>query len=169
MGYAIVIILGIVVDQISKWAAATYLQPVGSIEVIPNFFYLTYVENRGAAWSFLSDVPWGIYVLTGMSALSSLLFIYLLIKAPTKRLRWTLSVITAGTIGNLIDRARLGHVIDFADFRFGDYVFPTFNVADSMLVIGVILLVFFLSMEKEPEAALAEGGPEEEISLDRKG
>lgn len=115
-------------------------------EVIPGFFNIAYTYNTGAAWSFLADKPWGIHVLTAISAVASLIFIFFVIKKSGWPffLPFSLSLILAGTAGNLIDRFYLQGVVDYLDFVFGSWHFPTFNLADSLIVIGVIFLAIYL-------------------------
>lgn len=144
MVWTIIIVLGILIDQISKWFALKELAGQPPVPVIENFFYLDYYVNTGAAWSFLSNKSWGIYILSAISLIASVVFIYWLNKIKDRRLRLCLSLIIAGTIGNAIDRVFRGGVIDFVSLHFGNYAFPVFNIADSLLVIGIILLIIAL-------------------------
>ena len=140
------------VDQWSKlWVIQdSLLQDGASHVLIDGFLNFRYTFNTGAAWSFLADKSWGIYFLTGISVLASVVFLIFLIRTSgwPKFLPFTFSLLLAGTVGNLIDRIRLGGVIDFVDVVFGDWHFPTFNVADSLIVVGMIfLLVYILFFE----------------------
>lgn len=138
----------VALDRWSKYWVLAHdgLQNGESIEIIPGFFYFTYTFNKGAAWSFLADKSWGIYVLTGISAIAAVLFLIFLIKRSgwPFLMPFSLSLILAGTVGNLIDRFFLQGVVDFLDFHFGSRHFPTFNVADSLIVVGIILLIIML-------------------------
>lgn len=135
----------ILIDQLTKlWVLASpVLMNGGRITIIDGFFHIIYTLNRGAALSFLADRSWGIYVLTAISFLVGITVAVLLWRQRSgmKLFAMTLSLILAGTVGNLIDRVRLGGVVDFLDFQFGSWHFPTFNVADSCLTIGAFLLI----------------------------
>lgn len=134
----IFIVAFIVIDQVTKQLVLQHIGPQDVVSVIPGFFDLIYRENPGAAWSFLAGADWGIYLLRVVSVLAGVLFVYFLTKTKHSWLRWALALMIAGTFGNAIDRWLLGYVIDFLSFTFGSYVFPTFNVADSLLVVGTI-------------------------------
>jgi signal peptidase II len=131
----------LVVDQLSKaWVRAAFL-PQQSVPVIQNVFHLTYVRNLGAAFGLFPGAR-SVFMLTT----TAVLFV---IAAYWRRARPTawpiviaLALVTGGAIGNLIDRAWLGQVTDFFDFTFLD--FPVFNIADSGVVIGVIILMAWI-------------------------
>lgn len=135
----LMIVLLVALDQLTKFLVVQNIGKSDVITIIPNFFDLIYRENRGAAWSFLADADWGIYVLRVVSLLAAILFCYILTKIKSKWLRVAMVLMIAGTIGNGIDRWLFGFVIDFLSFTFGTYVFPTFNIADSILVVGTIM------------------------------
>lgn len=146
-----IIALVIAADQVTKFIV------VGNIEfgklnpVINNFFYLTYIENKGAAWGFLHNVESARYFFIILTILVSIALAYYLYKSDNKLLKTSLAFILGGAIGNLIDRISKGSVTDFLDFYFGSYNFPTFNVADMFVVIGTFLLAFYLLfVYKEP-------------------
>lgn len=137
---AIVIVAFVVfLDQFTKYLAAKYLMPIGSYPVIKHFFHLTYVENRGAAFGMLQNKTLFFIVIT---VVVGIVLIYSMIKLPGNSLyNYTLAMILGGAIGNLIDRVRLGYVVDFIDFKF----FPAvFNVADSFIVVGAIILGYLM-------------------------
>lgn len=137
---AIVIVAFVVfLDQFTKYLAAKYLMPVGSYPVIKHFFHLTYVENRGAAFGMLQNKTLFFIVIT---VVVGIVLIYSMIKLPENSLyNYTLAMILGGAIGNLIDRVRLGYVVDFIDFKF----FPAvFNIADSFIVVGAIILGYLM-------------------------
>jgi signal peptidase II len=148
MVWTIILILLVLIDQVSKYATRTYIDIDGSITVINGFFYLTHRINKGAAWSFLAGQSWGIYVLASISFIASILMIYLIRKTPVVKLKIAFTLICGGSIGNLIDRVVFRGVTDFLDFHFGSYVFPTFNVADSLVVCGSIFLTFVVLTDK---------------------
>jgi signal peptidase II len=133
----------LVVDQVSKlWLDArlpfgTYGEP-GAIPVIRNFFYIVHVGNTGAAWSMFA----GKSVLLAVLAAATLAAIFLWRKALGLHDRGTqvcFGLLCGGITGNLLDRLRHGYVVDFIDLHFGTYVYPTFNIADAGICIGVAL------------------------------
>lgn len=144
MVWAIIIIVLVAIDQISKYFVRCLIGKTDSIPVIDGFFHLIYRTNRGAAWSFLANKDWGIYVLAAISFIASLFMIYLIIRSKNSRFKAVLAVICAGSIGNLIDRVVFKGVTDFVDLHFWNYNFPTFNVADSLVVCGTILMALFI-------------------------
>ena len=136
-------LLLIVVDQLTKLLVAGYLKPYDSFE-ISSFLSLTHVHNYGAAFSFLaSEDGWQQYLLVSISTVASLILIVWMSK--TSHLQFAklaaLSLILSGAVGNLIDRAVSGFVIDFIDLHYQDFYWPVFNVADITIAMGVILLI----------------------------
>ena len=127
-------------DQLTKLLAVTRLKALGSQAVIPGFFNLSYVENRGAAWGMLA----GQQVFLIAFSLITLGFLIWKRKHLFEGL-WggtiTLSLITGGVLGNLIDRIRLTYVIDFLDFHWHASHFPAFNIADACICCGVFLFI----------------------------
>lgn len=110
-----------------------------SIKVINNFFYITYVNNKGVAWSILSGKVNLIIIITSIIIL--LLTIYILKKDNYTKLDIiTYSLILSGSLGNLLDRIIYGYVIDYLDFYIFNYNYPIFNFADICIVLGIILL-----------------------------
>ncbi len=140
---AVVAVL-IFIDIISKYLITANLDLGQKIDVIPGFFSLYHVVNKGSAFSFLADKAWGIYVLTAFSVVMGIaLFVLMIYTAGNgfKVISFALSLLSAGAFGNLIDRIRLGHVIDFLRFDFGSYTFPIFNFADICAVCGTIIII----------------------------
>ncbi|MBP5466577.1 MAG: signal peptidase II [Clostridia bacterium] len=128
-------------DQISKYFAA---RDEVDTAVIDGFFYLTYSTNRGAGFSFLADKDWGqllFKIITPFALIAFFAFYVFAMKKSYKWLTYSLALIIAGTVGNYIDRLINSEVVDFLSFRFGNYFFPTFNVADMCLTVGVIMLI----------------------------
>ena len=131
----------VALDQLTKYLAKTYLKPVGSVPLIQNVFHFTYVENRGAAFGILQNQRWLFIVLTVV--ISAVIAYYLFARRQESIvLTIALSMILGGAIGNLIDRLRLGYVVDMLHFVLIDY--PVFNVADSFVVIGTLLLAYYI-------------------------
>lgn len=140
-----IVIFIIAIDQLSKYFARIYLKPVKTISVINNFFHLTYVENRGAAFGILQNQLWFFIVITVMVGCA---LIYMMVSMPEKNrhIRFILAMILGGAIGNFIDRIRFGYVVDFLDFKVWSYVF---NIADSFIVVGAIILGGIILLGKE--------------------
>ena len=144
MIWTIIILVLSAADQLIKAIINKNLTPSDRIEVIDGFFYIIRRQNSGAAWSFLAEPAWGIYVLMALSLLMTLFLIWLFLRIRVTWLRVCLTLILSGSIGNMIDRIRFLAVTDYLDFHFGRYVFPTFNLADSLIVCGTILLCILL-------------------------
>ena len=138
---AIVLLL----DRLAKWAVAVNIPLRYSVTVIPGFFQLTHVQNTGAAFGLFAEstAQWKIGALVSFSVIALLIVCGLLWKNSHALSTTTigLSLILGGATGNLWDRMMSGHVVDFLDFYVGSYHWPAFNVADSAIVIGAILLV----------------------------
>lgn len=145
---AIIIIISVVSDQITKFWAADVLKNGDSIKIIGNFLRFTYAENKGAAFSILQNQRTFFLIIT-IVMLIFLGYIYFKTKNITKLSKVSIVMITGGAIGNFIDRYRFGYVIDFIDVRFGDfYNFPVFNIADSFVVCGTILMIILILFNK---------------------
>lgn len=156
----VILFAGIIVDQLTKlWATGALIG--GKIINIIGLFNLVYVENRGAAWGIFNNHT---IILTIASAIMSVVFIVLLILDKGKRGKLfsiSMSLITAGAIGNLIDRVFAGFVVDFIEFAFID--FPVFNVADICVTFGAILLLvyIFFYMDKDGKTKVKKNEGEE--------
>jgi signal peptidase II len=133
-------------DQASKaWIAATlpfgtYGEQNGAIPIVRGFLYIVHVGNTGAAWSMFS----GKSVFLAALAAATLVGIFLARKSLGLAAAFPqlcFGLMCGGIAGNLIDRLARGHVVDFLDFHFGSYIYPTFNVADSAICVGVILYI----------------------------
>lgn len=111
---------------------------------ITSFFNLILTYNAGAAFSFLSDASgWQRWFLSSIALIASIVIIFLLRKYTDSQLFClALSLVLGGALGNLWDRITLGHVVDFLDFYIGSYHWPAFNVADSAIFIGAVLLIY---------------------------
>src|SRR5262249_29645840 len=126
-----------IADQATKAWATAKLKPVGLIEIIPDFFRFSYALNRGVAFSLFAEVEFNIkWILAAVSAMAAAMVAHYLRRTPARqrRLCVSLSLLLAGIIGNLIDRIRLGEVVDFIEFHWRDqFTWPTFNIADSAI------------------------------------
>ena len=130
-------------DQFTKYLAVLHLKPVGSIPILENIFYLSYVENQGAAFGLLQGYRWFFVVLTVVLLYLGGYYYQKLPKGTVYRwVRLAIILIGAGAVGNCIDRARNGYVVDF--LYFSPINFPVFNVADICVVCGTILLAMLM-------------------------
>lgn len=134
-----------VLDQATKLWISNALPygafyPPDSIVVIPGFFHIVHVGNTGAAWSLFSDYTWAL-TLIGFVALGLIYVFRRALELHKPRVQLGYGLIVGGILGNLIDRVRLGHVVDFLDFHYRDTHFPAFNVADSGITVGVALYI----------------------------
>ena len=139
----LVAFLIIVIDQVTKWIIASSMKIGDSYEVIPNFLNITSHRNNGAAWGILSGKMFFFYIITVIILIVLVLFF---IKEAQYNLfmQLAISLLIAGALGNFIDRLFNGEVVDFIDTNIFGYDFPIFNVADSSLTIGVILVIIAL-------------------------
>ncbi len=143
----------IVIDQVTKIWADSVLQYHQPVPMMP-MFNLTLAYNTGAAFSFLSDAGgWQRWFFIGLTAIiSSVLFRWIWTMRAEERLHAAaLSLILGGAIGNLIDRVWFGYVIDFIDVYYNTHHWPIFNVADSAITLGVILLIYDLIFNQHPD------------------
>ena len=142
---AIVTVAGVAADQITKQLAHAYLRGQGLVSVVEGFFELRYARNPGAFFSLGADLDPSLrrVFFVAASAFASVLILRLYAKAePTQRVfRWALALLLAGALGNLIDRAIWGEVIDFVHLYWsGVFDWATFNVADVLIAAGLVLL-----------------------------
>ncbi len=135
-------IIFLLIDQLSKGLINIYMNINESIKIF-NFFYLTYVHNTGAAFSMFEGARW-LFIILGIIALNIIFIFFIKDKELNNFEIVTYSLLLSGIIGNLVDRILYGYVIDFLDFRI--FNFAIFNLADSFIVISVILLL--LGMKK---------------------
>ncbi len=142
----VAILSGIVIllDQISKYIVASN-SALQNLEIIKGFFYLTYAKNTGMAWSLLSGKQAFLSVVSAIAI--GVMIYYVVTKNLDKLTKISLALMIGGAAGNLIDRMFYAYVRDFLDFIIFGYDFPIFNIADSALTIGVVLL--FVATMKE--------------------
>ncbi len=136
MRVGIIVLLTLLVDQASKYAVSTYMAQGESIPVLPPVFYLTYILNPGAAFGILANRT-AFFIAVGVLVVGGVLVGYRFLPRERVWTRLALGLVVGGALGNLIDRVRLGRVIDFLDFR----VWPVFNLADTAIVTGALLLL----------------------------
>jgi signal peptidase II len=132
----------LVLDQLSKVLILGSFQHGQSLP-ITGFFNLVRVHNPGAAFSFLADAGgWQRWFFTGLGTVAALVMVWMLRAHAGQRLFcWAISFILGGAVGNVIDRLLHGYVVDFLDFYWGHWHFPAFNLADSAITLGAILLI----------------------------
>jgi signal peptidase II len=149
--FSIITIVGLVVDQVTKVYIDRTMQLFDSIPVFDSFFHITYVRNRGAAFSFLSNASWRLPFFIGVSLVASvaILVAFRKLRDDQKLAQVSLAMIFSGAVGNLIDRVRLGEVIDFLDVHWYRHHWPAFNVADSLICVGVFLLAVDMLLEEK--------------------
>lgn len=136
----IVIILLVALDQIVKYIVRTGLDLYEKVQFIPGFIGFTYIRNNGAAFSMLTGARWFFVVLT-VVVVAGMLWVLYARKVTHPLGRWTLVLVIAGAVGNLIDRAIFGYVVDMIETQFMN--FPVFNVADIFITVGGILLCIY--------------------------
>jgi signal peptidase II len=136
----------LVIDQASKLAVTLAIPEHHGFVVIPGFFNLVHGQNSGVVWGFMRNVPGMAYVFMAIQALVSLALVAWLglSKEISKLQLWGFGFILGGALGNLVDRVRLGGVVDFLDFKVGGFTWPTFNAADTWVVVGVGLVILSL-------------------------
>jgi signal peptidase II len=135
--------LALVLDQITKLVVIAKLAPYQDVIPLTGFFNLVHVHNKGAAFSLLADQPgWqrGFFIV--LALIASAVIVYLLRKPGKPLFHVALALILGGALGNVIDRILYGHVIDFLDFYVGGWHWPAFNVADSAITLGAVLLIY---------------------------
>jgi len=142
------VILLILADQVVKaWVTAS-LELHESIPVIPGLFSITYIRNPGAAFGFLADASpiFRQVFFIAVNLLAICLILYSLVRARFIQASWRipLALILSGAAGNLVDRVRFGEVIDFLDVYVGSVHWPAFNVADSAITVGAVLLTILV-------------------------
>jgi signal peptidase II len=150
----LIAILVIVMDRVSKWLVAGNITLHDSISVLPGFFRLTHVQNSGAAFGLFaeSSSEWKVAILI-LFSIMALAVVSALLWKNSHSMTTTgvgLALILGGAVGNLWDRLLTGHVVDFLDFYLGSYHWPAFNVADSAIVIGALLLVAEILFARSP-------------------
>jgi signal peptidase II len=152
-------IVGIVLllDQVTKYVVEARIRLHDVIIVIPGFFNLTHVRNKGAAFGILSSLPevWRSAFFIAVTIIAVAAIILLIRKTHERLPVYAFSLIAGGAVGNVIDRMRYGEVVDFIQWYVKSYYWPSFNVADSAISIGVALLVvemLFVSSAK-PQAS----------------
>lgn len=143
-------IIILVLDQITKFIIASSMKVGDSFEVVPNFLNITSHRNDGAAWGILSGKMSFFFIIT-IIILVVLIVFYIKEAKNNLLMQIAISLLFAGALGNFIDRVLHGEVVDFVDTYIFGYNFPIFNVADSSLTIGVLLIIIALLTDMKKE------------------
>jgi signal peptidase II len=143
--YSVAFII-LLVDYLTKWIVRVRLDPIQSVEIIPGYLRLSYWQNSGVAFGLFDAVAsvWKPYILAALAVVAVVVIVVYGKHMPPERklLRASLAIIIGGILGNFVDRIVRGYVIDFIDFHIYDtFHWPTFNVADSAITIGIALLL----------------------------
>ncbi len=145
----------VLLDQATKLIIVENMRLYDVITVIPGFFNIVHVHNPGGAFGFLADssIVWRQIVFLFVSGAAVFLILYFYHRTPDTHLflSTAFAMIFGGAVGNMIDRVRLGIVIDFLDFHIGDLHWPAFNVADSAITVGIGIFIYHLVFNKIPE------------------
>jgi signal peptidase II len=144
-------VVALILDQASKWWVMQTMALYESVPVMGSFFKLTYIHNPGAVFGLRLG---GIYIHLALAAVA-LTFVCVMLWRLPRDAKWPavgLTLVLGGAIGNIIDRVRFGVVIDFLDFGFGDTRWWIFNLADSWVSVGTVLLLFTYGLQSSGEA-----------------
>ena len=142
--YSAIIVVGIILDQLTKFLSVAYLKAVETVPLIEDVLHLTYVENRGAAFGMMKEARWIFISISTVAILIFGLYLYLG-HAESPLYAVSIAMVVSGGIGNMIDRLALGYVVDFIDFRLIN--FAVFNGADSFVCVGAGLLMLALVLD----------------------
>ncbi|HKA16961.1 MAG TPA: signal peptidase II [Blastocatellia bacterium] len=152
MWYLIIATLVMLFDQITKYWVSVKLREGDEIDIIRGFFKLSYTENPGIAFGMLNsgNVKW---LLVSVSIAAVLVVVYYMRRTPVTNilLLWSLALLAAGISGNLVDRVRMGRVIDFILIYYKSYQWPVFNIADTAITIGAALMAIELFLAPQAE------------------
>ena len=148
--------LTLIVDQTSKYMVEGTMKLGQSIPLLEDFFgdffRLTYIHNKGAAFGLNIGSPF-LHTLISILALFILIWMFWTMPRESRLLRFALTLVLGGAVGNIIDRFRLGEVIDFFDLGIGTLRWPVFNFADSFVTVGILLLALGYARQKEEQPA----------------
>jgi len=153
--FLLICILTLLADQVAKYLITATMQQGQSIEVLPRVFYITYILNPGAAFGLLANKT-GFFIFVSVIVVLAIMVGYRYLPKERVLAHTSLGLISGGALGNLIDRIRIGQVIDFLDFK----VWPVFNLADSAIVIGALLLILDVWRSDKDEKQRADTGAE---------
>ena len=146
--------ISLILDQVTKYIVHTNFHLYERVVIVPNFFNITFVTNRGTAFGLFNALGPKLLFVISVVALAVMLLVYLRHGMRNAEIGYGLALIAGGALGNLADRIRLGYVIDFLDFHYYDrFVWPTFNFADVVICIGVAFM--FVGLLRKPAREVA--------------
>jgi signal peptidase II len=161
--YYLITLSILIADHVSKWIVRAKLYPRDALEIVPGYLSLSYMHNSGVAFGIFDDVEsaWKPYVLAGMAIVAVIAIIIYGMHASRNRklLQLALAITLGGILGNFVDRLFRGYVIDFIAFHIKEaFHWPTFNIADSAITIGIALLLIDTvrnpALEKKEQSAV---------------
>lgn len=165
LGFAVFVLAVLVLDQASKLVITSQMVLGQSVPVVPGLLHVTLVHNTGMAFGILSSqsIPFktALVTLLSLAALVAVGIYALRTPAHHKLTRWGLAFVLGGALGNIIDRVRLGYVVDFIDVFYRGSHWPAFNLADTAICTGVGLLLLDTVMQSEPKKAMSQPGARE--------
>jgi signal peptidase II len=172
--YYLIALVVFLLDQATKWIIVHKIPLYEARSVIGEFFQITSHRNRGAAFSILQNQRWFFVIITLVVMVGIIWYLRRTVQANKRLLSFALSLLLGGALGNFLDRALFGEVVDFLQFRFTftifgndiDYIYPIFNIADSAIVVGVILIFLesLLTWRKEKKGATHTHEHESDVS-----
>ena len=148
---AIVSAIVLILDQATKLYIDRAMDLQESVTVVENFFNITYLRNKGAAFGFLAHTSYRLpfFILVSVVAIAVIIVVFARLRPDQRFTAFALALIFSGALGNLIDRVRFGEVIDFLDAHWYSHHWPAFNVADSAICVGVFLLAIDMFLEEK--------------------
>ena len=153
--FLVILVTGVALDQATKFLVVRELAVGDQVPVIKGFFNVVLTYNTGAAFGLLANLSmkfaWVFFIITSCVVMGVVAFLWWRLPENQDLAAIGYSLIFTGAVGNLIDRVRLGKVVDFLDFHVGQFHWPAFNVADSLVCIGAGLLLWFILKEEQRE------------------
>jgi signal peptidase II len=153
--FLVILVVGVALDQVTKLLVLRELTVGDQIPVIQGFFNIVLAYNTGAAFGLFANMSikfaWVFFIITTSVVMGVVAFLWWRLPENQELAAIGYSLIFTGAVGNLIDRVRLGKVVDFLDFHVGQFHWPAFNVADSLVCIGAGLLLWFILKEEQSE------------------
>jgi signal peptidase II len=150
-----ILVGGVALDQITKSLVVQSLALGGQVPIIEGFFNLVFIYNRGAAFGLLANLSpeftWIFFIIVKVLVMGVVAYLWWRLPPDQNLAAVGLGLIFTGAAGNLIDRVRLGQVVDFLDFHIGRYHWPAFNVADSLICIGAGFLLWYIFREEKTQ------------------
>jgi signal peptidase II len=169
--YPVIILTVIAVDHLTKWMTIIYLKGEPPVTIIPGLLEFHYAENPGAAFSIMEDNPL-LLTIVATFALGIIIWLARSIPKDERVMRFAFALIIGGAIGNLIDRYSRGFVVDFISAHYGEYYWPTFNIADSAISCGTPLVIwrsFFMEQPEDDKDGEEESESDSEIAVTDSG